>query len=549
MTDLHHGNRNPVVKATVKAIEALKHSDKAYYKFFSGGLAVRVMPMTSRKRANKTLYFFYREASNKKYYKLGHFNSKPETHLVGDISLEDANKELRRLTDRVNAGDYPHLTAATASTAPKSVVPGLVGALPAKQPFETITISKLVDEYLEFIRKPNHRSGKTPTDKAYILEEIIKKEWADRTAISITKTDAVSFIKKIAEGKRTGKTSEGMAREVMKTARAMFNWKVVQENKSYGNPFTRTQEIEEIAIIVGTSKHEPHKLDDDEIVHVWNVLNDPAGPCSASTARAFLLTLITAQRPGEVAGMHRSEIHAGDYVAKKTRQKTTDISGAWWVIPWQRIKTRRAIKGKLNKKDHMVYLSPLALKIIGDYDGFIFPQPNKPSKPISEAAMSHAVLKERILDNKVSRYFGLKTQWRPNDLRRTGRTILAALECPRDIAERILNHSQGVIVDTYDMLEYSAEKKKWSSRLSKYIEDILAGHAAGSGATCTTIRLTEERYDVDVLRSLVAAMPLTAVAKRLCVSNNAVKKRCLKNGIPLQPQGHWLKAENKRNLG
>lgn len=58
--------------------------------------------------------------------------------------------------------------------------------------------------------------------------------------------------------------------------------------------------------------------------------------------------------------------------------------------------------------------------------------------------------------------------WSPHDLRRTGRTALAALGCPEAVAEAILGHLPRGIVGVYDRHSYDAERLLWLGRLSDY---------------------------------------------------------------------------------
>ena len=87
-------------------------------------------------------------------------------------------------------------------------------------------------------------------------------------------------------------------------------------------------------------------LTDDEIRYIWKELDE--GTENSRNTRALRLVLVTAQRPGEVSGMHRRE-----------------IQGNTWTIPKERMKMRVG--------DHIVHLTATALKLIGDAEGYIFP--------------------------------------------------------------------------------------------------------------------------------------------------------------------------------
>jgi hypothetical protein len=133
---------------------------------------------------------------------------------------------------------------------------------------------------------------------------------------------------------------------------------------------------------------------------------------------------------------------------------------------------------------------------------------------------------------KVSRqeWLGLEKEWTPNDLRKTARTKLAQLKCPSDVAERIVNPAIYGTQKTYNLYEYADEIQSWLTTWSDKLEEMLA-----TGAV--TIRQTDEKYNVEELRELVASMPLTKAGKRLGISDNAVKKRCIKHGIVLKEEG------------
>src|SRR5690606_3867619 len=58
--------------------------------------------------------------------------------------------------------------------------------------------------------------------------------------------------------------------------------------------------------------------------------------------------------------------------------------------------------------------------------------------------------------------------WTPHDLRRTGRTLLASLGCPQEVAEAILGHLPKGVVGVYNAYTYDAERVAWLKRLSDF---------------------------------------------------------------------------------
>lgn len=540
------------VTATVRAIEALEHKDTNSWKHFAGNLAVRLPPRSSKK-LKKVLCFVYYVDGHKHPIVLGNFIKDETKAKVGYLTLAQANAKIEKLADRVNKGDYPHLDKKRKKEAASAAETAAAAKLHATTsdaliPYAEITINEMIAEYTKYINKPGVRASKTVKDKKFVLD-MISDKIGTRLAISIKKSEAKSLIQEVAVGCRPGKTSEGMAREFQKTASALYNWKISDEedDESYANPFARAKKLDDIKRIIGTSKHKEHALTQDEIKQIWSVLTHEAGPCSSSTARALLMTLVTGQRPGEVAGMRRCEIHQASYVDKMTHygehlQETAETTGGWWVIPWKRIKTRRVINGSENKVDHLVYLPELAMRIVGDFDDYIFPNPHNLDAPIAEHTMSEGVREERTLPDGTKRpYLGVEKQWRPNDLRRTFRTIIARLGVPKEIGERIINHSLGKVEGIYNLYEYAEEKKTASTLLAEYIDKLTTNDSGP-----TKIRMNDNKYDIEELRQHVETLPLTKVAALYGVSDNAIKKRCIKNGISLKSQGYWLKKGNRQ---
>ena len=64
--------------------------------------------------------------------------------------------------------------------------------------------------------------------------------------------------------------------------------------------------------------------------------------------------------------------------------------------------------------------------------------------------------------------------WTPHDLRRTGRTLLASLGCPAEIAEAILGHLPPGIQSVYNLHSYDAERRRWLTRLARRLETLAA---------------------------------------------------------------------------
>lgn len=64
------------------------------------------------------------------------------------------------------------------------------------------------------------------------------------------------------------------------------------------------------------------------------------------------------------------------------------------------------------------------------------------------------------------------THWTPHHLRRTVRTQLAALGCPREVGEAVLGHMPETIEATYNLHTYDAERREWLGRWAGVLEGL-----------------------------------------------------------------------------
>jgi len=116
-----------------------------------------------------------------------------------------------------------------------------------------------------------------------------------------------------------------------------------------------------------SEKPKERALSEEEIKILWKNLDGDDVIISQEIIQALKLTLVNAQRPGEVIGLHVRE-----------------IKGKWWTIPSERAK---------NGRTHRVFLTDLALEIIASAkkDGYLFPSPKNIDKPIGEKSMPCAL--------------------------------------------------------------------------------------------------------------------------------------------------------------
>lgn len=296
---------------------------------------------------------------------------------------------------------------------------------------ELVTFKHFSDLYLAEYSKVHHSPAWNKI-LALALKNDVLPFWKDKDITTIGRRDAIALLETVA------KRSAGMVGNVHKAAQGVFDYALQREHLEY-NPMLRLSKP--VPDLKRPSRD--RVLSDNEIKHVWKSLDN------TPTNRALKLILVTAQRPGEVAGLHTQEMQAG---VGKSLCKTCRGCNNMWTIPKE-----RAEKGK---GDHLVYLTATAVELtrgIVDVDGLVF--------DVQRSTLSQHVSRRK-------KFFDLP-RWTPHDLRRTTRTRLAELRIPNEHAEAVINHAKPGMVGVYNKHEYWEEKKEalilWEAELLRIV--------------------------------------------------------------------------------
>jgi integrase len=242
------------------------------------------------------------------------------------------------------------------------------------------------------------------------------------------------------------------ANRVLSLIRGAFNF-AVHEDRLLVNP---TRKVEPM----GDETARARVLTDDELRLLWTLVGDLPKLHDDSGKRVYVgkavciavrLSMLLIQRRAEVAGMQRSEL---------------DLENGVWVIPGERTK---------NGRQHLVPLGTRAVELVKEAialaeaiqddkpkrnDGPVFPSPRDKLRPITPAAISHAV---RDLCRSTS-----LTNIRPHDLRRTGASLMASerLGVTPFVIGRVLNHvserggAASVTLENYTVYDFVPEKRQ-----------------------------------------------------------------------------------------
>ena len=321
-----------------------------------------------------------------------------------------------------------------------------------------LTTSRAVEQYLQkrglISDDPDYVSDvKSAPAIAALLRNHFAELMPNKKLKDVSKSDIFDVVERKAQSTPTA------ARHLLVYLKGMFDWfvdrEVIENSPASGIKPQKISVRGKENALKGNKR--TRVLTPEEIRNFWEMAEDSG--MHKLIALALKLTLVTGQRPGEVAGMHINE-----------------IDGDMWIIPAnRRMKT---------ETENEVPLSPLAKQIIADAQqevrrlerrrrgkpsGFIFEI--RAGMVLAVGGMSQSVIRVREqLQNKADRR---GEYWRPHDLRRTCRTGLAACGVGSEIAERVIGHAVQGIEATYNQHSYNEQKRiallAWDNRLQAII--------------------------------------------------------------------------------
>lgn len=247
---------------------------------------------------------------------------------------------------------------------------------------------------------------------------------------------------------------------VLAELRQMYRWSMLRERVSRDPTFGIKK-----CDAGGTEPPRQRVLLDDEIVFLYQRIE---GAIDRRALLLFLLLLSTGNRIGETLQAEWREI---------------DFESRIWHIP--------AAHRKGNHRSpavaHIVPLSDFALAVLASIKAlstdslYLFPSgaagtwsEKVPTKLFTDRQTDPktATRKGRALSTDLLPANG---HWTPHDLRRTARTTLSRLGVSVAVAEAVIGHAAPTkIVGTYDVWEYSAEKRQALDALGEHLEMLLS---------------------------------------------------------------------------
>lgn len=333
----------------------------------------------------------------KLYYTHG---GRPRWYTIGSagvLGLSEARGEARRLLAKM------------------ALDPALDVQAERKQRRHAKTFRELAERYVDEYAKRRNKSWRQADN---LVSRYLVPAWGRRPAADLRRTDVRLVFRRI--------TDDGapiLANQVLAAASAIFSWAINEEIVEL--PANPCRGIERNA-----TARRSRKLEDNELQLIWPAFD----ACHLVKGAALKTLLLTGQRPGEVLRMRWDQIVDG-----------------WWLLPGKPDATKHW-RGTKNGADHRVWLSEPVVEVLRQLDqrhGLVFPNPQ--GRPYVSLGTEMRRLSEQL---------GLEPRVTAHDLRRTHGSTITRLRFGRDAMNRIQNHREGGIADTYDWHSYEEENRK-----------------------------------------------------------------------------------------
>ena len=274
-----------------------------------------------------------------------------------------------------------------------------------------------------------------------ILKRHILPRLGERQVAELKRSEITAMLDKVET--QSGPRASDMALAVL---RSMLHW---HEKRSDG---FRSPIISGMARVKASERARDRVLNDDELRRVWEAAGDERIGLYGQVIRFMILS---GSRVAEASGLRRSEIET-------MRDNGSDI--VVWRLPASRSK---------NKREVVRPLSAAALAMVEEI----------PTIGESEFVFTLNGVKPMTMNygdrkNLIDEISGV-TSWRLHDLRRVHRSLLSRCRVPFEVAERLLGHSQPLLVQTYDRHSHLPAMLEAVEKVAAEVERIVSGEREG----------------------------------------------------------------------
>lgn len=325
------------------------------------------------------------------------------------------------------------------------------------------TVRQLCDDYLDgHIRKHRKPAGIKETERLFLkrLDAI-----ADKQAASVTRADAFALLEKqsstpVSTAQLRGELAGAWdyALDAGRLPESAPNWwRLVMRGRLRSKG--RVVEGKHIGVV----KRVLSEIEAGQLIrwlpHFTGLVDD-----------ALTLYLWTCTRGAEICAMEAKEI-------------SEESDGLWWTVPKAKTKNARHALATDLRVPLVGRAEAIVRRRLADYpNGYLFPARDGDGTMHSEQAVVQTQVHyyqpySKTRPEHVRPRLPV-THWAPHDLRRTSRTLLAAMGCPDSVAEALLGHVQPGIQGTYNRHGYDKERRVWLTALDVKLEQLASGKSA-----------------------------------------------------------------------
>ena len=275
------------------------------------------------------------------------------------------------------------------------------------------------------------RNRKRPAYVQRILNTDVLPLWANRDARTITPREVIELLDKVVD-----RGSPVMANRISDVLSQLFKYGIHRA-------VVDDSPVKLLYRPGGIEKPRERALSDTELKAF--LVNYQIVCRTRRSAHVLMILLLTLQRRQELALAKKSEF---------------DLQARTWSIPDEHAKKNRG--HVLHLTDWAVEEISALMRLAGN-SPYLLPRKDG-DQPINPMLITRTVKRLQARFKKIG-----VNEFTPHDLRRTGRTGLAALGVAPEIAERLLNHMKKGMKRVYDRHEYFNEKRDALEKWAKYL--------------------------------------------------------------------------------
>lgn len=345
-----------------------------------------------------------------------------------DMSLAEARVEFTRLKSQRRAGHVPELPENLRKPVHES----------AAETVAAYTVASMVKDYLAGVER--RRSKKAAAEARRVLTRCVVAHVGTLAAADLTVEDCLDLAHTELDAGHHAQCGVAL-RELSGAIEHSMLRRHLPLNHSDPAVLARKLLAREGNRL--SSKPRNRFLTDAEIHTLLEWL--PTSGFSQSQRLALRLTLETGCRTGE---------------AISARWQEFDLKNGNWSLPRTKTNAPRVIRLSRQTRKWLGGVREIASSV------WICPSPK------TNSHLQQKLLTETMWRMRRAGRLPAIDAWTPHDLRRTVRTGIARLGCPRAVAEAILGHCVGGIVGVYDQHAYEAEAGDWLQKWNDHLDTL-----------------------------------------------------------------------------